>query len=84
MDEEKYARAVALLCPTCGNSELEIRDKDTDAESVRCPSCDRVMSREELIREHRELIDANVEEMKAEVLTDTEKEFRAMFKRIFK
>lgn len=84
MDSEKYNRSVTLLCPTCGNSQLETQADDQEKEMIRCPSCDRTMTKEELIRENGESIDANLDEMKEEVLKDVKKEFSDMFKNAFK
>ena len=84
MDSEKYNRSVTLLCPTCGNSQLETQDEDSENETIRCPSCDRTMTKEELIRENGENIDANMEEVRNEVLKDVEKELGDMLKKAFK
>lgn len=84
MDSEKYNRSVNLLCPTCGNSQLEIQGNDQENKIIRCPSCDRIMTKEELIRENGVIIDANVDEMKEEILKDVKKEFNDMLKNTFK
>lgn len=84
MDAEKYDRFVSLLCPTCGNSQLETQDDDEENAIIRCPSCNRTMSKEELLRENGENIDANLEEMKEEVMKDLDKELGDMLKNAFK
>jgi len=84
MDSEKYNKSITLLCPTCGNSQLETQDDDQEKEIIRCPLCDRTMTKEELIRENSEIIDANVEEMKEEIFKDAKKEINNMLKNAFK
>ena len=80
MDSEKYDRSITLLCPTCGNSQLETQDDDQEKEMIRCPSCDRTMTKEELIRENGETIDANVDEIKEAVLDDVKNMLEKAFK----
>jgi len=84
MDSEKYNRSVILLCSTCGNSQLENQGDDQEKEIIRCPSCYRTMTKEELIRENGENINANLDEIKEEVLKDVKKEFSDMLKNTFK
>lgn len=84
MDSEKYTRSVTLLCPTCGNSVLEQDDDGENQERVfHCPSCDRTMSKDELIHENGEAVSNAVDEMKAEVLEDVQKELKDMLKKAF-
>jgi len=84
MDSGKYDRSLTLLCPTCGNSQLETQEDDSENEIIRCPSCDRSMTKEELIRENGENIDANIEEIQNEVIKDVEKELSNIMNKIFK
>lgn len=81
MDAEKYSRSIALMCPTCGHKDFE-RDGKDDA-PLRCVGCDRRFTREELIQENGEVIAAEVDEVKAEVLKDVTQEMRNMFKKAF-
>jgi len=85
MDADKYTRSVELLCPTCGNSILQQAEGDESEEKmIQCPSCNRTMSRDELIRENSATIDAAMDEMKTEVLADVEKELKNMLTNAFK
>ena len=84
MDNEKYNRSVTLLCPTCGNSLLETQDSDPEKEIIRCPLCSRSMTKEDLIRENAENIDANLDEVKKEVIKAIRKEFGDMLKKTFR
>jgi uncharacterized Zn finger protein (UPF0148 family) len=77
MDADKYRRSVALICPTCGHKDFE---HGADGGPLRCTGCDRVLTREELIRENGRVIEAEVEEVKAEVLKDVHETLRKAFK----
>ena len=81
MDASKYSRSVTMLCPTCGNTNFE---RDGDNSPLRCVSCDRVFEREELIRENGEVIEAELDDMKSEVLRDAAKELRDTLRKAFK
>lgn len=81
VDADRYARSVALMCPTCGHKDFERAD---DSSSLRCTSCDRIFTREELIRENGEVIEAEVEELKTEVLRDAKRELQETFRKAFK
>lgn len=84
MNSERYTRSIVLLCPTCGNSDLEQAEGDDNQEAIHCPSCNRAMSRDELIRENGENVDAVVAEVTSEVLKDAEQELKNMLKNAFK
>lgn len=85
MDSDKYSRLVTLLCPTCGNSLFEQSEDDENQEGmIHCPSCDRTMSKSELIRENGEVVDGAVDEMNDELLADAQKEVLEMLRNAFK
>lgn len=81
MDAEKYTRSVAMICPTCGNREFEFGE---EGDPIRCMSCDREFTREELIEENGEVIDAELHEMKDQILGDVTKELRNALGKAFK
>jgi hypothetical protein len=81
MDADKYSRSVILICPTCGHKDFERED---DNPPLRCTGCDRAFSREELIRENGEIIEAEVDEVKAELIADFKKEFSDRMRKAFK
>lgn len=81
MNSDKYRRTVSLICPTCGNTDFEHGD---ETEPVRCLRCNRVLTREELIQENEEVIGAEVDEMKSEIMQDLKNELRASLKNAFK
>lgn len=79
-----YSRSIELRCPTCGNSQMEIESLDTDPVMVRCPSCGRTMTKDDLISENGESIEAELEEMTAEVMRDIQGDFHASLEKAFR
>lgn len=78
-----FTRNVAMLCPICGNDQFESLDADIDdlgtaADDVRikCSDCGAVFTKEELIKENSERINANVDEVKEEMLKQFDKELK--------
>lgn len=80
MGTEKYGRSIRLICSTCAGSDFEY---DHEAGPIRCKSCDRVFTRDELIAENGELIEAEIEEAKSEIVNDLKKDFREQLRRSF-
>ncbi|MGG6101254.1 ECs_2282 family putative zinc-binding protein [Pantoea allii] len=78
---EKYNRNIILLCPVCGNSEMEHVE---ESEIVRCIDCGKELTKDELIQENGASIDAHVNEIKKELTHDIEKQLKDMFKKAFK
>ncbi len=77
MDAEKYNRSVTLLCPTCGSTQFSSSEpSNSEAELITCTSCDRKLTRDELIRENNENIDEHVKEIGKEVTRDLERELK--------
>ncbi|MGT3204488.1 ECs_2282 family putative zinc-binding protein [Yersinia enterocolitica] len=81
MNPEKYDREIILLCPTCGNSEMK---HSGESSIVKCTSCNREMTKDELIEENGQSIDDHVSEVKKEIINDFEKEVSKIFKNAFK
>ncbi len=80
MDFAKRSRSVMMICSTCGSGDFEYED---EAGPIRCSSCDRIFTRDELIRENGHVIDAETEEMGADVFKDAEKDLSASLRRAF-
>ena len=80
MDAKKYNRSITLLCSTCGNGDFEF---DDDTGPLRCVSCDRVFTRDELIGENGEMIGSEVDEVKAQVFIDVKKELSDSLRKAF-
>lgn len=81
MEDRKYNRLIALLCPTCGHKDFERHDED---DPIRCTSCDRIFTRDELIRENGQVIEAEVAEVKAEVVADLRKHLHDSLAKAFR
>lgn len=82
MDAEKYNRSIKLHCSTCGSTDFD-HDRERDDGPIRCTSCDRVFTRDELIRENGATIDANVAEVKKEVVADVQKQLNETLRKAF-
>ena len=82
MDAEKYSRSIKLLCPTCAHGDFEYDNQAEDG-PIRCTSCDRVFTRDELIRENEEIVESEVSEVKAEIVADITKDFRDSMRKAF-
>ena len=72
----KYDRKVTLLCPTCGNSDLIIENEV----NIVCPNCNRTMTKDELINENSESINAHVDEVKKEIVQELNNQIKNIFK----
>ena len=83
MDIEKHERHVSMLCPVCGSDRFSFDDALEDG-PVTCANCGRVTTRDDLIRENSEVIDANVRTMGREIEKDAAKEIEKAFRKAFK
>lgn len=81
MDADKYNRSIALHCSTCGGTDFEYDEADDGP--IRCIGCDREFTREELIRENGATIEAQVDEVKKEIVTDMQKELNDRLRKSF-
>jgi hypothetical protein len=77
MRNDKYNRAVSLLCPVCGYDQF----KNDDADVRECVNCGRRLGTEELIEENAEVLDGHLREIGREAVKDLTKEFRGALKR---
>lgn len=85
MDEDKYTRAVTLLCPTCGSTQFSpVAVDNIESELQQCASCGREITREELVRENSENIDEHVKEIGKEVTDDLALELKRQLAAAFK
>ena len=74
MNGDEYTRRVTLVCPTCGGDQFSFED---DGESpVTCANCGRQMSRDDLMMANRETIDAQVDDIGAQVTKDAAEQLR--------
>jgi len=85
MNEEKYQRRISLHCPTCGSTQYEFScGVDETIELVKCASCGRELTKDELLRENSENIHEHVREISEQVKEDVAKELRESLKKAFK
>lgn len=85
MDDNKYARNIELVCPTCGGSQFEYGDDiEDDEENVRCIGCDRVLTKAELIEANSENIDEHAKEIGKEAVADLAKKMKKDLRKAFK
>lgn len=73
-----YTRSVSMICPTCGGKDFSFEQDDSP---VRCIGCDRVFSRDELMRENGFQIESGVDDIKKEIIADATRDLRNMFKK---
>lgn len=82
--KKDYSRDVRLRCVVCGDTEsFKINDNE---QTIICERCGRKYTggKDELVELNQQLIDGEVEDIKAEVTKDVQKEFNKMIKSIFK
>ncbi|PWE17749.1 hypothetical protein DDZ18_08835 [Marinicauda salina] len=77
MNDEKYSRRVNMICPTCGGDQFAY---DEAGEIATCAGCEREITRDALIAENSEAIEAE----KAAMLADIKKDVTDRFKNLFK
>jgi hypothetical protein len=79
--KDSYNKSVKLLCITCGDSDLEIKD---DKSWIKCNICNReyLGGYDELLELNKENIDSEIEKTADEVLKDFEKDFNKLFKNL--
>lgn len=81
-----YKRNVTLYCPLCGNDQFSTLDETDDLLNapdetrLQCSDCKSIYTKEQLLKENQHIINANIEEIKKDVIKDLEKELKKMFK----
>lgn len=81
-----FERKVSLLCPLCKNSLFESLDCDLNAEEskdsdrFKCSDCKTIVTKSDLIKFNESIINANIEDMKDEVLEEFNKKIKKIFK----
>lgn len=81
LNPEKYNRNIILLCPVCGNTEMEHFD---ESETVKCIGCGKELTKDELTQENGAAIELHMDEIKNELTKDIHKQFNDMLKKAFK
>jgi hypothetical protein len=76
-----YSRSLSLLCPTCAGAEFEFDSEEDDTtRTYHCQGCGLKFSHDEIMTSNSARIDAEVEQIKSEVLDDIQKDLRNAFK----
>ncbi|POA34671.1 hypothetical protein [Pseudomonas sp. GW456-12-1-14-TSB6] len=78
----KHSRTIAMQCPTCGGTSFEY--ESSDSPEVKCIQCERVIQRDELLRENSENIQENLEEIKANIVKDIANQMKKSLTAAFK
>ena len=81
IDSDKYDRSLPLHCPTCGGTEFEAETdaSQDDAGQIKCPSCGLTTTKDELIACNGEHIEAQIDEIKEELVKDIAKSLKDAF-----
>ncbi|WP_313457992.1 hypothetical protein [Stenotrophomonas sp.] len=84
-NSEKYSRKIILNCPTCTGTQFEFDEAETSGDApIKCTSCERVMTRNELKEANAENIGAHLEEVKKQVTQDVQKQLHHTLKKAFR
>lgn len=85
MNLDKLNRSITLLCPTCGNSDMESLNGPHDVtELFKCNSCGLEITKDDLVSSNQENINANIEEVKSEAAKEVKTEIEKMLRDAFK
>ncbi len=80
MNHEKYQRNVILQCPTCGCCDFSYDEGvDESIQLMICASCERELTREELIHENSENIHKHVSEIKKDIADEIRNSLKKAF-----
>lgn len=74
-----YNRSIELVCPLCGNKDFSYDETD-ETSPVTCTQCNTTYTREDLMEQNQELISANFDEVKEEMVKDLKKNIKEIFK----
>ena len=85
MDAEKYNRSISLQCPTCGATQFTQSDQDNEeSHLVRCASCGRELTRDELISENSENTSEHATEIAKQAVEDLGRQLKKSLADAFK
>lgn len=85
MKPGKYDRNVTLYCPTCGSTQFETNEGTRASDThLRCLSCNRELTEDELIQGNADNIQAHVDEIGQDVLSDVAEDMRKSLKSAFR
>lgn len=82
-----YSREVSMHCPVCGNDQFASLDVDfedlceaPDEVVIQCSDCKAKYTKRVLIEENQEATNANIVEMKNDIIKDIKKKIGKVFK----
>ncbi len=73
--KDKYDRSISLQCLTCGGAEFE----QDETEIVKCFRCERTLTQTELRESNGRLIEAELDDLKTQILKDVKADLRKIF-----
>lgn len=80
--------SISLKCCVCGNDQFSTVDETiedmldaTDHTLIKCSDCGRVVTKEQIIEENSHIIDANIEDLKKDIVKQVEKDLKKAFKK---
>lgn len=77
--DQRYDRSIKLHCSTCGGTDF----RHDDEGPIRCATCEREFTRDELIHENSATIQAEVDEVHQEIVDDLRKDLKASLRKSF-
>lgn len=80
-------KIINMKCNVCGNDQFSTVDKGiedvqnaSEETEVKCSDCGRVTSKEQLVEENSDIINANMDDFKEDIMKQLKKDFKKMFK----
>lgn len=85
MNDDKLSRQVGLRCPTCGSDQFSYSEEEDDGGStVTCAECGRQLTRDELIHENSENLEAHAVEIANEAVSESVKQLSKSLRDAFR
>lgn len=79
MTSPNFDRSVEMICSTCAGIQF-LHDPENLEAPMQCVGCDRIYTRDELLRENGERTELALDEMKGELADYARKRFREAFR----
>ena len=81
MEASKYDRSIPMQCPTCGATDFAYTE---GSELVKCASCGREITRDELMHDNSENVQEHTDEIAKQAAGDFGKELKRSLQDAFK
>lgn len=72
-------RNINLYCDICGNDHFKFDSEDVNT-SYTCTDCGKVYTKEELLEINQSVINANIDDIKKELISEIQKELNKKFR----